>query len=210
MGDKAAILREWQGPEGRTEVSFLTVHSFREWLRPRRVMTRLAGQGAPKQVSLAQYWLSHPDRREFEGVTFIPGGTHEGLYNLWRGFAVDPEPGDCSLFLQHIRDVICSGDEELSEWVTDWFAQIFQKPKRKPGDNYNTCNYRRAIYRACDKAGLDHWAPNRLRHTAATELRRKYGIEMARTVLGHSDVATTAIYAEADRKAAANIMREVG
>ncbi|QDT14610.1 tyrosine-type recombinase/integrase [Alienimonas californiensis] len=53
------------------------------------------------------------------------------------------------------------------------------------------------------------WSPNQLRHTCATQLRAKYGIELTRTVLGHSDIGTSEIYAERDLAAAERVMREV-
>ena len=33
---------------------------------------------------------------------------------------------------------------------------------------------------------IPHWHPNQLRHNAATRLRREFGLDMARAVLGHS------------------------
>ncbi len=54
------------------------------------------------------------------------------------------------------------------------------------------------------------WSPNQLRYTRATQLRAKYGIELTRTVLGHSDIGTSEIYAERDLAAAERVMREVG
>jgi site-specific recombinase XerC len=53
-------------------------------------------------------------------------------------------------------------------------------------------------------------AEPQLRHTRATELQARFGVEAARVVLGHSDVATTQIYAERDLAAAAAVMKEVG
>ena len=49
-----------------------------------------------------------------------------------------------------------------------------------------------------------------LRHTAATEIRRRFGVESARTILGHSDIATSEIYAERDHEMASRIAAEVG
>ena len=54
------------------------------------------------------------------------------------------------------------------------------------------------------------WAPNRLRHAAATEFQNQFGIERARVLLGHSKVSTTALYAERDDAAAADAARQVG
>ena len=100
------------------------------------------------------------------------------------------------------------------------------RPKRKPRDRYSKDAYARAVQRGCDAAfpppaGLtdaaaaawrkEHrWAPNRLRHAAATEVRRKYGLEAAQVVLGHSRADVTQVYAERDGSLAARIMGEVG
>jgi site-specific recombinase XerC len=42
------------------------------------------------------------------------------------------------------------------------------------------------------------WAPNRLRHSAATEIRKNFGLEAAQVILGHSAADVTQIYAERD------------
>ena len=54
------------------------------------------------------------------------------------------------------------------------------------------------------------WSPNQLRHTAATEIRSKFGLEAAQVTLGHSNANVTQIYAERDLSKAAEIMRQVG
>lgn len=108
--------------------------------------------------------------------------------------------------------------------------------KRRPGERYTTASYRRAIHRACDKAFVhpeqsrnrkeilspeklalleawrrkNRWAPNQLRHTAATEIRRRYGLEAAQVVLGHSGANVTQVYAERDARLAATVALEVG
>src|SRR5258708_40002483 len=74
-----------------------------------------------------------------------------------------------------------------------------KNPKRTPGAFYNTRAYAHAINRAAKTAGVPVWGPNRLRHNAATIIRKEFGLEVARAVLGHSDAATTTIYAEQDR-----------
>lgn len=82
--------------------------------------------------------------------------------------------------------------------------------RRCPSDRYTTDSYQNAICKACDRAGIPSWGPNRLRHNAATFLRKEFGIEAARVILGHSSAAVTEIYAEMDRKKAAEIMSVVG
>lgn len=111
--------------------------------------------------------------------------------------------------------------------------------KRSPRKNYGVDTYRRAIARACDaidkrmkneqnqqllKQGqpaqfkfekgeprlFPNWHPNQLRHTQATLIRAKYGVEMAQLMLGHSNVRVTEIDAEKDQAAAARIAAEIG
>jgi len=93
-------------------------------------------------------------------------------------------------------------------------SQASRKPKphrgSPPKDHYTKDSYRRAVVRACRKAGVEPWSPNRLRHSRATTIRERYGIEAAQVVLGHSDPKTTEIYAERDFETAARIMREIG
>ena len=81
---------------------------------------------------------------------------------------------------------------------------------RRLGERYTVDSYRRAITRACKAAGVGHWHPHQLRHTAATRIRRAYGIEAARALLGHRSIMTTQIYAEMDRSLVRKIVREVG
>jgi integrase len=84
------------------------------------------------------------------------------------------------------------------------------RPKKIPGVRYTVASYRKAIQSACQKAGVPKWHPNQLRHTAATEIRKRFGIEATRIILGHEDVRTAQIYAEEDRSRGVEIMRSIG
>ncbi|HWA98814.1 MAG TPA: site-specific integrase [Pirellulales bacterium] len=103
-----------------------------------------------------------------------------------------------------------------------------RRPKRQPRDHYTVATYRRAIHRACDRLDAelvkmaieagDHvegrlfarWSPNRLRHTAATEIRKRFGLEHAQVALGHSNADVTQIYAERDMSKGIEVARIVG
>ena len=67
----------------------------------------------------------------------------------------------------------------------------------------------RAVARACRKAKVPEWGPNRLRHSRATELR-SYGLDMVKTILGHSKVETSEVYAEKDMAAAMELVSKIG
>ncbi len=85
-----------------------------------------------------------------------------------------------------------------------------KKGERTIGDHYDVHAYRQAITRACVAAGVPHWHPHQLRHTAATEMRAAYGVEAARATLGHAHLSATEIYAEVDAQIAAKIAAERG
>jgi integrase len=54
------------------------------------------------------------------------------------------------------------------------------------------------------------WHPHQLRHNAATNLRREFGVELARIILGHAAAFTTEVYAEADRQQAMEVIAKIG
>ena len=83
-------------------------------------------------------------------------------------------------------------------------------PARTPDERYTTASYRRAIHRACDKANIARWSPHQLRHAAATEIRKRHGVEMARIILGHRSLGMTELYAERDMSQAEQAIGEMG
>jgi integrase len=93
-------------------------------------------------------------------------------------------------------------------------SELARKVQGKPGENrsgrYDRRGYRQAIVRACRRAGVPEWSPLQLRHTAATALRARYGLEAAQVILGHSRPETTLIYAERDLAKARSVMAEIG
>ncbi len=107
--------------------------------------------------------------------------------------------------------------------LRDVTSYCFERPK---GGMYKRWNYNHAINNACDKAfpaptgmagdklkewKLAHrWAPNRLRHSAATAVRQEFGLEAAQAVLGHASADVTQVYAERDMEKAAAVMAKVG
>ncbi len=52
--------------------------------------------------------------------------------------------------------------------------------------------------------------PNQLRHTRATEIRAEFGLDSAASVLGHSQITTTQVYAEQDKARAIEVAKKTG
>jgi len=80
------------------------------------------------------------------------------------------------------------------ESVSKWWARLTPE--------------QRAEVKAWRKA--HRWAPNRLRHTYATKVRRDYDLEATQVLLGHSKANMTQIYAEKNEALAATIAAKIG
>ena len=109
-----------------------------------------------------------------------------------------------------------------------------RKARRLPGDHYTTMAVGHAIHKAiersnkarscdackplpgeqrcaeCRAKAIPHWHPHQLRHAKATEIRREYGLDVARVVLGHRSPQITELYAEIDTAKAAAVMEKLG
>ncbi len=70
--------------------------------------------------------------------------------------------------------------------------------------------YRDAVHRACARAGVPMWSPGQLRHTMATEVRARYGLDAAQSLLGHENAEITEGYAELRDDLALKVAAEMG
>jgi phage/plasmid-associated DNA primase len=51
----------------------------------------------------------------------------------FKGLSVEPVAGKCDLYLRHVKEIICAGDEALYDYVMGWMAHAIQKPTELPG-----------------------------------------------------------------------------
>jgi Family of unknown function (DUF5906) len=125
-GSKVRVLR-FESQNDRKVPTFLTFDDFCNYHRKEIVLVN----GRP--VSLGRWWVSHPLRRTYSGLTFRPdaGEAVNGRLNLWRGWGVSPEPGDWSLMRQHLEEVIAGGEQEDAEYILNWLAWAVQHPAER-------------------------------------------------------------------------------
>lgn len=134
-GGKCRVMEEVRDAAlGRTR---LTGQSFADFVNRYCNRSVVVGQNAKGQdieKPLGVWWKEHPRRRQFRRIEFLPGvEASPDVYNLWRGFAVRPAPGDCTLFLDHVRENVCGGDPALYEYLLSWMARGVQDPG-SPGE----------------------------------------------------------------------------
>lgn len=112
----------------RKRISFQNQSDFLLRYRNKMVDYTVNGKVASKPAAI--WWLEHPSRRYYDTVVFAPGKETPGSFNLWKGFAFDavPDRGSCELYLRHVHDIVCAGDDELYEYVIRWMAWAVQHP----------------------------------------------------------------------------------
>jgi len=130
-GGTVRIFRQSYDHElGRPSLDILAPESFKLLLK-NRLISITDKDGNTKFLPLADYWLGNPGRREYVGgIAMLPNmPTPSGIYNLYRGFGLEPVSGDIEPALRHILQVICGGDKHLAHYVICWCAHAVQRPE---------------------------------------------------------------------------------
>lgn len=80
---------------------------------------------------LGTAWIEHPKRRTYQKMALLPkGNCPPDVFNLWRGFGIEPADGDWPMIREHLRTVICSGNEIHFAWLLGWLAYCVQHPDK--------------------------------------------------------------------------------
>ena len=89
-------------------------------------------------------------------------------------------------------------------------AEIGARTDRRHAEHYTTETYRSALIRVMEREKLNRWTPHQIRHTKATAVPERFGLEAAQAVLGHASVDATEIYAEKMLAKAAMVAEQLG
>lgn len=86
-------------------------------------------------AQVADAWLTDSERRQFHGYVIEDPSTYDGPgYNVFKGYPIQPQLGDVSLFLHYIENILCGGDKALAHWVMTFIADAVQRPwSERPG-----------------------------------------------------------------------------
>jgi len=134
MGGKCRVIsEEFDHAFGRPKLETQTFADFQNRYMNQHVKVGTDKDGKDTFMPKGKWWLLHKHRRQFDQIVFVPGREIPGTFNLWRGFTCEARPGDCGLFLDHIRDNICGKDEGYFKYVMAWLADAVQHPDRPAG-----------------------------------------------------------------------------
>ena len=127
VGGRCLVMNEVFDPVfERPDFNFSSIQDFKHFYSNKKLVY---GEGKSLiEKPYSDLWLQSPDRREYKGIVFTPGKDVPGYYNLFRGFALIPKPGDWGLFKKHIQEVIAGGNKKAFEYLLAWMAQLVQKP----------------------------------------------------------------------------------
>ncbi|MEW6703740.1 MAG: primase-helicase family protein [Pseudomonadota bacterium] len=135
INGEAVIMREGVDPDtGAPAIEPVSQPAFRLALANKHIYEPTPG-GSIRRINVAKVWLESPKRREFPGgLTLCPPGTPlpKGAYNLWRGWGVDPIPGDAEPMLEHVH-TLCGGDTGLTTYSLNFLARCVQRPGDRAG-----------------------------------------------------------------------------
>lgn len=147
FNDEYAVIGSWGGKcrilEERIElvgevlhsrINFKTFADFHNQHSNKyvEIVRKVRNKDVAAFMPAGKWWTTHPMRRTYRSVLFAPGREVPDVYNLWRGFSCEARPGDCSLYLEHVKVNICGGEERLYNYVIGWMAMAVQRPAQ-PG-----------------------------------------------------------------------------
>jgi hypothetical protein len=91
-------------------------------------------KGNTREMDGLPIWRDSTRRRYYgRGFVLDPSYAHgDDQYNLWKGFGVQPAPGDWRLMHRHIVEVLANGNEAYADYIIRWAAWKFQHPAAVP------------------------------------------------------------------------------
>jgi len=128
IGGKCLVIEEVPNEELKVrELTFISFATFKQRYNHRRIVVGTNDDGEPIRKELGSLWLNET-RHRFHTLRFAPRDLGPSVYNTWEGFAVEPREGDCSLYLDHLRTVVCGGIDEHYQFLLGCMAHAVQRP----------------------------------------------------------------------------------
>lgn len=127
-GKKSFIMED----KARDEV----LYSILEEPHWRKLMKGRYPKFGSKDMPLYDIWLESRYRRVYAGVGLYPPGGKEcppEVFNLWRGWGIEPKQGLWERIKHHIKHILCSNDQAKYDYLFKLLAFRIQNPGKKAG-----------------------------------------------------------------------------
>jgi hypothetical protein len=139
QGQPHYLARLWVPMMEDYKRGYIDIRALKQFYANKMIVVDQQTANGPKRVEMtwADYWVKHPQRRQYDGADFVPGADSEifkaggRILNLWEGWPYDPNVrgrGDWGLFKELIWRVIASENEEMFEYILNWMAYSLQNP----------------------------------------------------------------------------------
>jgi hypothetical protein len=127
------ILIETVDMHGAPKLVFQTLKGLAESINDVTV-----SEASKPPMNIVKWWLTQRDRRKFTGLTFDPRTSNErtstGYYNMYKGLPYAPVKGNKDeKYWEMVKNIICSGNQEVFEYIQKYLAHAIQKPWELPG-----------------------------------------------------------------------------
>jgi hypothetical protein len=135
IGGKTRVVSFEEGPtySGCKVPVFSTIPDFCSFHAKRKKI--ITGEnGKQRKIGVGRWWINHDRRQQFDGIVYAPradASATSGKLNLWGGFGCEARLGNCDLYLAHLRDNVCNGNNIHAEYLLDWMANAVQHPGRQ-------------------------------------------------------------------------------
>ncbi|CUS47989.1 MAG: hypothetical protein HLUCCO02_05375 [Idiomarinaceae bacterium HL-53] len=126
FGNKNKIVTVKPCPVHGANFVFLSMEEFINYVRH---LPQVAGKSTGKAWLMWSGKSFKPD-----GIGFYPKPDKcpMGVFNTYTASHVVPLPGNCEPYLNHLKRVICAGDERAYQYLVQFMAHLLQKPDEKP------------------------------------------------------------------------------
>lgn len=116
-----------------TDVLPISHKDFQARVSGQVVVVGVNKDGSPKCIPAFRAWRESCLKQTFTEIAFTAGPVKPRALNLFTGFGVDAVQGKCPRILEHIRIVICAGDDAAYEGFLNllaWQIRHIGKPSR--------------------------------------------------------------------------------
>jgi len=126
LGGKHKIMSYKPCPVDGVRMSFESINDF---------YNNFAHRSKIANKNQGRAWFEWSGKKfDYNGIGYYPdtASLPVNVFNTFRGFGCQSTPGDVTLILKHIHEVLCAGDKKAAKYFVQWLAHIFQRPSEKP------------------------------------------------------------------------------